>query len=60
MRKNVLEKSLKEDFSFRLAFLEGAFTVPGDGFIDYEPLLTFLKPISLALSAKILKSSGLQ
>ena len=43
MRKNVLEKSLKEDFSFRQAFLEGAFTVPGDGFVDYEPLLTFLK-----------------
>ena len=43
MRKKVLEKSLKEDFSFRQAFLEGAFTVPGDGFIDYEPLLTFLK-----------------
>ena len=43
MRKKILEKSLKEDFSFRQAFLEGAFTVPGDGFIDYEPLLTFLK-----------------
>ena len=43
MRKKVLEESLKEDFSFRQAFLEGAFTVPGDGFIDYEPLLTFLK-----------------
>ena len=43
IRKKVLEKSLKEDFSFRQAFLEGAFTVPGDGFIDYEPLLTFLK-----------------
>ena len=43
IRKNVLEKSLKEDLSFRGAFLEGAFTVPGDGFIDYEPLLTFLK-----------------
>ena len=43
MRKKVLEKSLKEDFSFRQAFLEGAFTVPGDGLIDYEPLLTFLK-----------------
>ena len=43
MRKNVLEKSLKDDFSFRKAFLEGAFTVPGDGFIDYEPLLTLLK-----------------
>ena len=43
MRKDVLKKSLKEDLSFRQAFLEGAFTVPGDGFIDYEPLLTFLK-----------------
>ena len=43
MRKKVLEKSLKNDFSFRQAFLEGAFTVPGDGFIDYEPLLIFLK-----------------
>ena len=39
----LLEKSLKKDFSFRQAFLEGAFTVPGDGFIDYEPLLTSLK-----------------
>ena len=43
IRKKVLEKSLKEDFSFRQAFLDGAFTVPGDGSIDYEPLLTFLK-----------------
>ena len=43
MRKNVLEKSLKDDLSFRQAFLEGAFTVPGDGFINYEPLLTLLK-----------------
>ena len=43
MRKDVLKKSLKEDLSFRQAFLEGAFTVPGDGFIDYGPLLTFLK-----------------
>ena len=43
IRRNVLEKSLKEDLSFREAFLEGAFTVPGDGLIDYEPLLTFLK-----------------
>ena len=43
IRKKVLEKSLEEDFSFRQAFLDGAFTVPGDGSIDYEPLLTFLK-----------------
>ena len=43
MRESILEKSLKEDFSFRKAFLEGAFTVPGDGCIDYQPLLNFLK-----------------
>ncbi len=42
-RKNVLEKSLKEDLSFRGAFLEGAFTVPGDGCIDYKPLFDVLK-----------------
>ena len=43
MRKNVLEKSLKHDLSFRHAFLEGAFTVPGDGCIDYKPILNELK-----------------
>ena len=37
------EKSLKEDLSFRGAFLEGAFTVPGDGCIDYKPLFDVLK-----------------
>ena len=43
IRKQVLEKSLKEDLSFREAFLEGAFTVPGDGCIDYKPLFDILK-----------------
>ncbi len=43
IRKNVLEKSFKEDLSFREAFLEGAFTVPGDGCIDYKPLFDILK-----------------
>ena len=43
MRKNILDKSLQNDLSFREAFLEGAFTVPGDGCIDYKPLLNFLK-----------------
>ena len=43
IRKNVLEKSLKEDLSFREAFLEGAFTVPGDGCIDYKPFFDILK-----------------
>ena len=43
IRKNVLEKSLKNDSTFRQAFLDGAFTVPGDGCIDYKPFLTILK-----------------
>ena len=43
IRKSILEKSLKEDLSFRGAFLEGAFTVPGDGCIDYKPLFDVLK-----------------
>ena len=43
IRKNVLEKSLKNNSTFRQAFLDGAFTVPGDGCIDYRPFLTVLK-----------------
>ena len=43
MRENVLRKSLKDDLSFRHSFLEGAFTVPGDGCIDYKPILEELK-----------------
>ena len=46
MRKNILDKSLSQDSSFRQAFLDGAFTVPGDGCIDYKPLLNFLKKIN--------------
>jgi inosose dehydratase len=43
IRKNVLENSLENDLSFRGAFLDGAFTVPGDGCIDYKPLFDILK-----------------
>ncbi len=45
MREDILNKSLEKDWSFRKSFLEGAFTVPGDGCIDYKPLLTYLKNI---------------
>ena len=41
--RNVLKKSLSKNLSFRHAFLEGAFTVPGDGCIDYNPVLEQLK-----------------
>ncbi len=43
IRKEILDKSLKNDSTFRQAFLDGAFTVPGDGCIDYKPFLTVLK-----------------
>ena len=38
IRKEVLNKSLLNDLSFRDSFLEGVFTVPGDGCINYKPL----------------------
>jgi inosose dehydratase len=43
IRKEVLDKSLKNNSTFRQAFLDGAFTVPGDGCIDYVPFLKVLK-----------------
>ncbi len=46
IRKNALDNSLKNDLSFRGAFLEGVFTVPGDGCIDYKPLFDILKEIN--------------
>ena len=42
IRKKILEKSLLENLSFRDSFLEGVFTVPGDGCIDYKPLLKII------------------
>lgn len=42
IRKNILENSLKNDLSFRDSFLDGVFTVPGDGCIDYYPLIKTL------------------
>ena len=43
IRKDILEKSLNNDVTFRQAFLDGAFTVPGDGCIDYIPFLMRLR-----------------
>ncbi len=42
IRKDILENSLKNDLSFRESFLDGVFTVPGDGCIDYKPLFKIL------------------
>ena len=43
IRKKILDNSLKNDSTFRQAFLDGAFTVPGDGCIDYKSFLKVLK-----------------
>ena len=39
----IRDRSISKNLSFRDAFLEGAFTVPGDGCIDYKPVLDQLK-----------------
>ena len=43
IREDVLKNSLEENLSFRDSFLNGVFTVPGDGCINYNPLLKYLK-----------------
>ena len=42
IRKEALNKSLLNNLSFRDSFLEGVFTVPGDGCINYKPLFQTL------------------
>ncbi len=42
IRKKILDESLENNLSFKDSFLKGVFTVPGDGFIDYYPLLKIL------------------
>ena len=42
IRKDIFFNSLKNDLSFRNSFLKGVFTVPGDGCIDYNPLIKIL------------------
>jgi inosose dehydratase len=41
-RKAVLDRARAEDMSFMGAVIEGIFTVPGDGFIDYPAILRVL------------------
>lgn len=41
-RRPILEQARREDKSFMDAVIEGIFTVPGDGFIDYPAILRVL------------------
>jgi inosose dehydratase len=42
IRRKIFERVKAEDTSFLKAILEGVFTVPGDGFIDFPALLRIL------------------
>ena len=41
-RRAILAKARRDDMSFMAAVMEGIFTVPGDGCIDYLPILRML------------------
>jgi inosose dehydratase len=43
VRANVLERVLNADTSFLEAVLQGVFTVPGDGAIDYAPIFAVMR-----------------
>ncbi len=47
-RRPVLERARRDDMSFMAAVIEGIFTVPGDGFIDYPAILAVLAANSYA------------
>ena len=42
VRENVMQKARNNDQSFLNSVLDGVFTVPGDGMIDFEPILAQL------------------
>ena len=43
VRRAILDRCLNNDSSFPAAVLDGVFTVPGDGCVDYEAVLSFLR-----------------
>jgi inosose dehydratase len=43
VRRNVLERARKDDWSFNSAVREGMFTVPGDGDIDFSAIGDFIR-----------------
>jgi inosose dehydratase len=42
VRKEVLHRARKENIDFKQGVVEGIFTVPGDGDIDFEPIFAIL------------------
>ena len=47
-RRDVLERARSTDGSFMQAVLDGVFTVPGDGFIDFPAILKILREAGYA------------
>ena len=43
IRKEKMEQAYREGFAFRQSVLEGCFTVPGDGFVDYPGVFAALE-----------------
>ena len=43
IRKNVMTEMFDKDASFLDAVIEGVFTVPGDGMIDFKPIFDLIK-----------------
>lgn len=43
IRKDKMEQAYREGFAFRQSVLEGCFTVPGDGFVDYPGVFAALE-----------------
>ncbi len=41
IRRDVMDRVRREDVSFNQGVREGMFTVPGDGYLDFTPLLDF-------------------
>jgi len=50
IRKNIMEISIKNDMSFLNSVKQGIFTVPGDGMIDFVPIIKALNDIDYKLS----------
>ncbi|MFB5661273.1 myo-inosose-2 dehydratase [Alteribacillus sp. HJP-4] len=43
IRKEVAQEIIREKDSFLVGVKKGAFTVPGDGYIDFKPIMNYLK-----------------
>ncbi len=48
IRKEILKKAKKQNWSFLRAVKEGVFTIPGDGMIDFEPIFKILEEYDYA------------